>query len=298
MLPLILFLALALLCALWLLIKKDRAMKQAAQELHQARSHPGKRLRLHSPDHTAEGLLEQCNGLLEDREQESRALRAQEESLRHQISNISHDLRTPLTSILGYLQLLAGDGLTPQEREQYLFVVSQRAKVLQELIGSFYDLSRIEGGGYPLDLHPVDLRRVMEELVAGFYQDLERAGLGVDLQLDPSLPPVVADPGATARIFANLMGNALKHGSGTLTIRLYPQGDTLITSFSNPAPHLTQEDMDHLFDRFYTADQMRTGQNTGLGLAIVHALASRLGHTPFATLEGGIFTAGVRWRVG
>lgn len=295
MLLLTLALGAALLLAILLLIRRDRAVRLAARELGEARLHPGKRLRLRSPDGTVEHLLEQCNGLLEDREGEGRALRAQEESLRRQIANISHDLRTPLTSILGYLQLLEGEGLSPQERHHYLCVVSARAKVLQELIGAFYDLSRIEGGGYPLDLQPVDLRRALEELLASFYQELEQAGLEIRPELDPSLPSVLADPSATARIFANLLSNALKHGSGTLTVRLYREGDHLVTTFANPAPQLTQEDMDHLFDRFYTADQMRTGQNTGLGLAIVHALATKMGHVPFAKLEDGIFMAGVRW---
>ena len=227
---LLLLSSLALGLLLW--SRRGSALDRAARELREARTQPGKRLRLASPDRPVEELLAQINGLLEDREQETRALREQEESLRRQIANVSHDLRTPLTSILGYLQLLESERLTPQQRRHYLEIVSDRARVLQDLITAFYDLSRIEGGEYPLDLQPVDLRRALEPLLAGFYEDFERAGFQVTVELDEHLPPVLADPGAVTRILTNLIGNALKHGRAALTIRLYASGGQLVTALS------------------------------------------------------------------
>ena len=258
---------------------------------------PGTRLRLYSPDDRLEELLSQINGLLEDKERETRVLRSREESLRRQIANVSHDLRTPLTSILGYLQLMGREDISPEEYRHCLEIVEGRAKVLQDLITSFYDLSRIEGGEYPLELQSVDLRRSLEPLLAGFYEDFEQAGFQVTVELMESPPAVSADPGAVTRILTNLIGNALKHGSKTLDIRLYQEGQTLVTSFSNDAPELSQEDLPRVFERFYTADQMRTGQNTGLGLAIVKALSEQMGHTAFADLKDGVFTVGVRWKL-
>lgn len=287
----------ALAAVLLLRYRRGRALMQAARQLQEARSQPGKRLRLSAPDRPVEELLAQINGLLEDRETETRQLREREESLRRQIANVSHDLRTPLTSILGYLQLLQGDTLDQEQRERYLQVVEGRARVLQELITAFYDLSRIEGGEYPLEIQPVDLRRRLEPLLASFYDDFQQAGFQVEVSLEDNLPPVLADPGAVTRVLTNLLSNALKHGSQSLSIRLEREGDCLVTTFSNDAPHLTQEDLPRVFERFYTGDQMRTGQNTGLGLAIVKALAQRMGHTAFAQLENGVFTVGVRWHM-
>ena len=122
---LLLLSSLALGLLLW--SRRGSALDRAARELREARTQPGKRLRLASPDRPVEELLAQINGLLEDREQETRALREQEESLRRQIANVSHDLRTPLTSILGYLQLLESERLTPQQRRHYLEIVSDRS---------------------------------------------------------------------------------------------------------------------------------------------------------------------------
>ena len=110
------------------------------------------------------------------------------------------------------------------------------------------------------------------------------------------LPPVWADQGAVLRIFTNLIRNALDHGAGRLEVRLYREGDGVVSQFSNDAPDMAQADVSHVFDRFFTSDKMRTGRNTGLGLAIVKTLALQMGHTPQASLEEGRFTVRIRWK--
>ena len=105
------------------------------------------------------------------------------------------------------------------------------------------------------------------------------------------------DCSPAARIFSNLLTNALRHGEDTLAVKLYREGNAVVSAFSNRADGLTAEDAAHVFERFYTADKMRTGQSTGLGLAIVKALAERMGHAARARWEDGGFTVEVRWTV-
>jgi len=255
------------------------------------------RVRMAAPNRAAEDLLSAVNRLLELREADEAEHRRQEHAIRQQISNISHDLRTPLTSILGYLQLLEGDSLTVEERREYLGIVRGRAKALQSLITSFYDLSRLEGGEYPLSREKVDLYHVLSELVAEFYNDFEQSGFDMTVELAPGLPAVTADPAGVLRVFTNLIRNALEHGQKRMSILLYRQGETVVSAFSNDAAGLTREDVEHVFDRFFTADKMRTGQSTGLGLAIVKALVGQMGHRVTAALDGEMFTVQVRWRI-
>ncbi|MCI8697734.1 MAG: HAMP domain-containing histidine kinase [Oscillospiraceae bacterium] len=253
------------------------------------------RLALPCPSAGAEELLVCLNQLLELRQEERAAYRRKEQELRRQIANVSHDLRTPLTSILGYLQLLEGDGLSPEKKAEYLAVVEGRARTLQVFIATFYDLSRIEGGELPLEREKVDLGRALSDQLAASYEQIEEAGLDMEVDLAPDLPPVWADSGAVTRIFSNLLTNALRHGKDALSIRLYREGNGVVSAFSNRAEDLTAEDASHVFERFYTADKMRTGQSTGLGLAIVKALAERMGHSAAARWEDGVFTIEVRW---
>ena len=289
---LILLAALALLC-LWLglrLYALERDIRTCARQLRAGRP----RVSMAAPNAAAEELLTAVNALLDLREREEGDYRRQEQAIRQQIANISHDLRTPLTSILGYLQLLEGEGLTAEERREYLAIVQGRAKALQSMIVSFYDLSRLEGGEYPLSRERVDLYCVLSQLVAEFYNDFTDFDMTVELR--EGLPAVTADPAGVLRVFTNLIRNALEHGRKRMSILLYQEGGEVVSVFANDAPGLTTEDVEHVFDRFFTADKMRTGQSTGLGLAIVKALVERMGHTVSAELEGDLFRVTVRWQ--
>lgn len=290
---LILLVVLGLLCLVLglRLYALERDIRTCAKQLRSGRP----RVSMAAPNAAAEELLTAINALLDLREREEGDYRRQEQTIRQQISNISHDLRTPLTSILGYLQLLEGEGLTAVERREYLTIVQGRAKALQSMIVSFYDLSRLEGGEYPLSRERVDLYHVLSELVAEFYNDFE--GFDMTVELREGLPAVIADPAGVLRVFTNLIRNAMEHGRSRMSILLYQEGDEVVSVFANDAPGLTQEDVKHVFDRFFTADKMRTGQSTGLGLAIVKALVERMGHTVSAELDGDLFRVVVRWCV-
>lgn len=294
---LIFVLALAVAALIFSFATLEKSLREAKKQLDRMRENESKtRITLSSPNRAAEELFAAINQVLDLRENSLADYHRQERSLREQIANVSHDLRTPLTSILGYLQLLESPDLIEEERRQYLKVIEARAKALQSLITAFYDLTRIEGGSYPLEREQVDLYRVLSELIAQFYGDFERSGFDVDVDLDRGLPSVWGDAGAVSRVFANLIGNALKHGHDFLRISLYRLGDSLVTEFTNDGRDLTQEDAAHVFDRFFTADKTRSAQNTGLGMSIVRALVEQMGNEVTAELRDGIFTVRVLWK--
>ena len=296
----VLIIALALMCAglIGRQLTLERGLHNAARRMReQLADETTVRLALPCPSSGAEELLACLNELLELRQSERASYRRKVQELRQQIANVSHDLRTPLTSILGYLQLLEGEGLSPGKRVEYLSVIEGRARTLQTFIAAFYDLSRIEGGELPLERDKVDLGRALSDQLAAAYEQIEESGLVMEVDIAPDMPPVWADGGAVTRIFSNLLTNALRHGEDTLAVKLYREGNAVVSAFSNRADGLTAEDAAHVFERFYTADKMRTGQSTGLGLAIVKALAERMGHTVAARWEDGVFTVEVRWTV-
>ena len=293
-------LLLGVVCAgmgLWIWTQQ-RALRGAAAQLKgMEETDSTARLGLAVPNRCAEELLEQVNHLLELRRQEQSAWQERERTLRQQIANVSHDLRTPLTSILGYLQLLEEETLGEEERRAYLAVVESRAKALQSLITGFYDLSRLEGGEYPLKREPVQLYTSLSGLLAAFYGDFTEQGFDMTVELEEHLPPVRADSGGVLRVFTNLIRNALDHGRGRMTVRLRQEGEYVVSLFANDAGGLTEEDLPHVFDRFFTSDKMRTGRNTGLGLAIVKSLTEQMGAAVTATLEEGMFVVRIQWTV-
>ena len=296
MIGLAVVLGLAAAMAAAVLAAQRHNLRAAVRDLARInRTGTDQRLRLTVPDREMERLFEEINQLVDQKKEQTAAYERREQELRQEIANISHDLRTPLTSIRGYLQLIRRPGCSEEEREEYLNIIEARAQTLQKLIVGFYDLSRLEAGGYTLERCPVQLEQVIYELAAAFYTNFEGRGMEPVVEAEDSLPPVMADPHAVGRVYANLMQNALKHGSGPLRIRLRREGDRVVTSFRNRAPGLLPQDVEHLFDRFYTADKMRTGSHTGLGLAIVRKLCQRMGAETEAELRDGQLTVTVRW---
>lgn len=291
-------LLLTVLCVFLLLriYALERNLRQGASQLKNRKAEGSAApLRLAAPNPAAEELMAQVNGLLREMEDQRSGFRNREQALRRQIANVSHDLRTPLTSILGYLQLLEKEELSPEERREYLSTIESRARVLQGLITSFYDLSRLEAGEYPILREKVDLREVLGELLAAYYDELE-AHFDVKVDLPDDLPQVWGDRAAMTRVYSNLLRNAMEHGSGALSIEARAGNGEVTVRVSNGGAELTEEDLPHVFDRFYTTDKTRSGRNTGLGLAIVKALAGQMGGRVDAELTGDVFSVILYWK--
>lgn len=284
---------LALCCAALLgyLLVLNRGLRAGRERMAgQMENQTVTRLDIPCPNAAAEALFASLNGLLELRQAERAESLQKERDLRRQIADVSHDLRTPLTSILGYLQLLEDEGLTPSQRAEYLAVVRGRAATLQSLVTSFYDLSRLEGGQWQLRCEPVELVGIVQDQLAAAYETLEEAGLPPAVDIPEDLPAVWADEKAVVRAVSNLLTNALRHGAPPLTLRLSRAGERVTLCVANAAPGMTAEQAARVFERFYTADPSRSGESSGLGLAIVEALMQRMGGTARATLEEGLFT--------
>lgn len=274
----------------------EKDLRAGARQLKKRREKGGgATLRMAAPNAAAEALMAEVNTILRQVEDERSDFRVREKALRQQIANVSHDLRTPLTSILGYLQLLEDPGLSPEQRREYLEVVESRSRALQGLITAFYDLSRLEAGEYPMTREKVDLREVISQLLADLYGDLEEK-FQVSVDLPEDLPAVWGDRSALTRVYANLLRNALEHWSGRLSIFAWVTKDGVETRFTNGGADLTEEQLPHVFDRTFTSDQTRSGRNTGLGLAIVKALCDQMGGSAGAELKDGEFTVVLRWR--
>ena len=128
-----------------------------------------------------------------------------------------------------------------------------------------------------------------------FYNDFTDRNFDMTVELAEHLPPVQADNGGVLRVFTNLIRNALDHGRGKMTVRLWQEGERVVSLFANETDELTAEDLPHIFDRFFTSDKMRTGRNTGLGLAIVKTLAEQMGCQLTAELTDGMFAIRVQW---
>lgn len=224
------------------------------------------------PDKNFERLLSEINKYLEKAQLEKIKFIRREEEIKREIENISHDLRTPLTSIRGYLELVNDENASEEEKKEYISVVERRAKGLQNLIQVFYDLSRLENKEYNLDLEMIDINMVLREQVLVYYNDFEAKGINVDISLEQKPIYLKLDKNAIERAFANLIQNAIKYGKSRFKICLEIIGKEVVLVFANDTDDLQKEDGKFLFDRFYMKNSSRNNQSSGLGLTITKFL--------------------------
>ena len=249
-----------------------------------------------SVDKDVENLVQNINLIFDSKQKVVAEKKKKEEELRASISNMSHDLRTPLTSIMGYLQMIKSEKPSEADKKEYMDIVEKRTKSLQKLISSFYDLSRIEGNEYNFNYKKVNLSNVLCENIAVFYNDFINNNIEPVIEIEEGIKEIISDEGAITRIFSNLIGNMIKHGENYVKISLKKENDIIITEFTNKATGLTQENVDKLFNRFYTVDNSRSDRNTGLGLYITKVLVEKLGYNITAKLENENLKIKIVWK--
>ncbi|EJT5919673.1 HAMP domain-containing histidine kinase [Clostridium perfringens] len=253
------------------------------------------KLRLSLPNKNIENLIVEINTLIDDKRKMENIYKEKDMELREAIANMSHDLRTPLTSIMGYVYLLNDDKLDKEERKEYLKIIEKRSLVLNDLITNFYGLSRIQADQYEIKFEPVNLELVLGEIIAAFYETLDYNFGEPEINIEEGLGPVLGDKQALNRIFTNLIENIIKHGEGEVKISLKKKNKYIVMEFSNKAEDLESKDVNRIFEKFFTKDRMRTGQNTGLGLAIVKLLVEKQGQKIEAKKVGNRLFINIIW---
>ncbi|MBI5996394.1 sensor histidine kinase [Clostridium perfringens] len=253
------------------------------------------KLRLSLPNKNIENLVVEINTLIDDKRKMENIYKEKDMELREAIANMSHDLRTPLTSIMGYVYLLNDDKLNKEERKEYLRIIEKRSLVLNDLITNFYGLSRIQADQYEIKFEPVNLELVLGEIIAAFYETLDYKFGEPEINIEEGLGPVLGDKQALNRIFTNLIENIIKHGEGEVKISLKKKNKYIVMEFSNKAEDLESKDVNRIFEKFFTKDRMRTGQNTGLGLAIVKLLVEKQGQKIEAKKVGNRLIINIIW---
>lgn len=190
--------------------------------------------------------------------------------LKNAIVNISHDLRTPLTAICGYLELLE-ETENPNEAKKYLAIIKNRTKTLKQLVDELFNYSVVTSQEEKLNLEKVSLNSALEESIAEYYVALQKRGITPEFKITNKKIERTLDKTALSRILLNILSNAVKYSDGDLQIELNDSG---VISFSNTASILDETQVKKLFNRFYTVENART--STGLGLSIARTLVERM----------------------
>lgn len=201
--------------------------------------------------------------------------------LKSAVANISHDLRTPLTAISGYLELLEKEQKS-QDAERYIGIIKNRTDTLKQLAEDLFRYSVITSPDYDSPKERLSVNSVLEECIAYHYNAFRQAKIIPEIHLPEITVYCNMNRVALNRIFSNLIENAIKYSNGDFCVALNDKGEI---TMSNMAPELSTVEVSMLFDRFYTVENAK--KSTGLGLSIVKILVEQVGGTIYAKYAAG-----------
>jgi len=215
-------------------------------------------------------LAGSINGQLRLLRKERHRFQQGDAELKNAVTNISHDLRTPLTAIFGYLELLEKEEKSPKAK-QYLEIIGTRCEALKQLVDELFRYSVILSADDDFKIEEVVINNIAQESLAGFYAVLEGRGITPEIIMPDKPVKCFANREGLSRVFSNILNNAVKYSDSDLFFELTEQGEII---FENTAAALDEIQLGRLFDRFYTVETARN--STGLGLSISKTLIEKM----------------------
>lgn len=291
MLPCVIAFLLAIILAL---LVKLVALRKAAREIQTAfrerlEQDTNTLITLSCRDKRMRALAADINVQLRVLRDQRRRYQNGDRELKEAVTNIAHDLRTPLTSLCGYAELLEREPLS-ENAARYLALIHGRADALKALTEELFRYSVITAAPESLPLESLDLRAAVEEGLLAFYAAFTQRGITPDVSLPDTAVIRPLNRDAIARVIGNLLSNALKYSDGDLSVMLTPEGELV---FENAASSLSSVQVGRLFDRFFTVETAR--HTTGLGLSIARTLVERMHGTITASYEGRRLAVRIRF---
>lgn len=225
----------------------------------------------------AQHVIVSVNALVDSTVRSMNDERQMEKSKDELITNVSHDLRTPLTSIIGYLGLVEDRQYRSEEDIlKYTHTAYEKAKQMKNLVEDLFEYTKVQQSGAPVSMMRVDLGQLLEQVAASFELEARKRGIELNVRVVPSPLKIEADPEKLGRVFSNLVANALKYGNGAsyIHLRAHEHGSMVQIKVANDGEQIPPESVSHLFERFYRVERSRSQKTggTGLGLAIVKSI--------------------------
>lgn len=259
-----------MLCVKIYLLKKS-AREISAQFADRLKNDTNNLIYVSSSDKDIRRLAESLNAQLSAMRAEELSYIQGNRELKSAVTNISHDLRTPLTAICGYLDMIQKTD-DPEKQARYLSIMKERADMMKHLTEELFRYSVIVSDETELKTETVFVNQLLAESISSFYPTLSEKGIAPKITITEERVERKLDSDALSRVFSNLLNNAAKYSDGDLEIALTESGEI---TFSNTAKELSAVEVEQLFDRFYTVEAAR--HSTGLGLSIARSLIQRMG---------------------
>ena len=234
------------------------------------------------------GLVDGINDILDLSREIRKSAQQSEDSLKETITNLSHDIRTPLTSMDGYFQLLVQSD-SEEERQHYIAVIQNRITSLKDMLEELFTYTKLQNESYELAVESLDFGKCVFDTVFSFYDEFQKKDIEPKIDFCEGHLFIAGNHEAIRRALQNIIKNALEHGQKKIVFELQQNNDQVIFRCLNDVENPDEIDMAQVFSRFYKADSARSNTSTGLGLSIAKGLIEKMGGTIQADLNANIF---------
>lgn len=222
-----------------------------------------------------EELAELLNTLLKERKKERADYQKKERMIADIYTNLSHDIRTPLTSLDGYFQLLE-ETQEENDRKRYIQIIQERIESLKEMLEELFTYTKLQNGTYELKLEPQNVGQILKETVFSYYDDWAEQGISPQFEITEEPVWIRGNKQALRRTIQNIIRNGLAHGNKEIRIQLSRNEKQMELVFQNKIEPGEQIDISRVFERFYKADKARSKSSTGLGLSIAKGFVQKM----------------------
>lgn len=233
-------------------------------------------------------LRDSLNELLSRQRGEKVRYQEKEKMISEIYTSLSHDIRTPLTSLDGYFQLLETSE-DPKEQDRYIQIIQERISSLKEMLEELFLFAKLKNDSYQIELSVCCFSSILKETVFSYYDEWQRRGLKPEIQIPGERLYFTGNEQALRRLIQNVIKNGLDHGKDKIGICLYRNEGMLHLKISNQTDHPEKIDISRVFERFYKADGARSRTSSGLGLSIARELAVKMGGEMQAGISGEEF---------
>lgn len=234
-------------------------------------------------------LIDRINDVMDLSRETQKYSRQSEDSLKETITNLSHDIRTPLTSMDGYFQLLS-QSTSEEERLHYISVIQSRIASLNDLLEELFTYTKLQNENYVLALETLDFGKCVFDTVFSFYDEFQRKDIEPQIDFCEEQISIICNNEAIRRALQNIIKNALEHGQKQILFMTKSDHKQIIFRCMNDVENPDGLDMTKVFSRFYKADAARSNTSTGLGLSIAKELVKKMGGSITAELHENMFS--------
>lgn len=233
-------------------------------------------------------LVDMLNEWLKLRRKEKNAYQKKEKMISDTYTNLSHDIRTPLTSLDGYFQLMENSE-DAEEQRRYLKIIQERISSLKELLEELFTFTKLKNDTFELELTSCCISKILKNTIFSYYDEWSSRGLEPQIRISEQPLYIEGNEQALRRIFQNVIKNGLEHGEKEISISLFQHEEQVVFRVENKVEAPEKIDVSQVFERFYKADAARSKTSTGLGLSIAKEFVLRMNGSIHAELDGSLF---------